>query len=102
MASSKLLIMFPLCGGERTKIMMIKELWHDDEKIGEIMTDHSLSLEDCFELLHVDLTEQDGGDPRWDYELFKIKDQIPPRFGTFMDQWLGRKGKNDKKRKNNN
>ena len=69
MLRGKLLIKFPLCGGERTTIM---ELWHDGEKVGEILTDRTLSLDDCIEILGIDLTEQVGGDPVWDYDLFKM------------------------------
>ena len=45
---------------------------YDGEKIGEIMTNRSLSLEDCFDLLDIDINAQEGGDPVWDYDLFKM------------------------------
>jgi len=48
------------------------KLLYAGEKIGEIMTNRSLSLDDCIEILGIDLTEQVGGDPVWDYDLFKM------------------------------
>ena len=47
-------------------------IWHNGEKVGEILTDRSLSLEDCIEILGIDLTEQVGGDLVWDYDLLKM------------------------------
>jgi len=48
------------------------ELLYNGEKIGEIMTNRSLSLEECFGLLGIDITEEESGDPVWDYALFKM------------------------------
>ena len=45
---------------------------YDGEKIGEIMTNRSLTLVECLDLLGIDITEQVGGDPVWDYDLFKM------------------------------
>ena len=45
---------------------------YDGEKIGEIMTNRSLSLTECFDLLGIDITEEEGGDPVWDYDLFEM------------------------------
>ena len=55
--------------GRKDQIM---ELLYDGKKVGEIMTNRSLSLTDCFDLLGIDITEQEGGDPMWDYDLFKM------------------------------
>ena len=48
-------------------------VWYDGEKVGEILTNRSLSLEDCFDILGIDITEQVGGDPVWDYDLFEMR-----------------------------
>ena len=48
------------------------ELLYDGKKVGEIMTNRSLSLTDCFDLLGIDINAQEGGDPMWDYDLFKM------------------------------
>jgi len=48
------------------------ELLYNGEKVGEIMTNRSLSLEDCFDLLGIDINAQEGGDPMWDYDLFEM------------------------------
>ena len=48
-------------------------LRYDGEIIGTIITNRSLTLEDCFELLDIDIHEtHDGNDPRWDYDLFSM------------------------------
>ena len=48
------------------------EVLYDGEKIGEIMTNRSLSLTECLDLLDIDIDAQEGGDPMWDYDLFKM------------------------------
>jgi len=48
------------------------KLLYNGEVIGTIETNHSLSLEDCFASLGIDINEEEGGDPRWDYELFSM------------------------------
>ena len=55
--------------GRKDKIM---KLLYDGEKIGEIMTNRSLSLVECFDILGIDIDAQEGGDPIWDYDLFKM------------------------------
>jgi hypothetical protein len=49
------------------------KLLYDGKVVGEITTNHSLSLEDCFELLNIDINEEEGGDAKWDYELFSME-----------------------------
>lgn len=48
------------------------KLKYNGEVIGTITTNHSLSLEECFELLGIDINEEEGGDPKWDYEKFEM------------------------------
>ena len=49
-------------------------LLYDGEIIGEIVTNRSLTLEDCFEILDIDIyAMEDENTPTWDYELFKMK-----------------------------
>jgi len=55
--------------GRKDQIMKVL---YDGEKIGEIMTNRSLSLTECFDLLGIDITEEEGGDPVWDYALFSM------------------------------
>ena len=55
--------------GRKDKIM---KLLYDGKKIGEIMTNRSLSLTECLDILDIDIDAQEGGDPMWDYDLFKM------------------------------
>ena len=55
--------------GRKDKIMKVL---YDGEKIGEIMTNRSLSLTECLDLLDIDINAQEGGDPMWDYDLFEM------------------------------
>lgn len=48
------------------------KLRYDGEVIGEIVTNRNLTLEECFELLNIDINEEDGNTPKWDYELFEM------------------------------
>jgi hypothetical protein len=48
------------------------KLLHEGEVVGEITTNRSLSVEECCELLNIDLNEEDGGDPVWNYEAFEM------------------------------
>ena len=45
---------------------------YDGKKVGEIMTNRSLSLVECFDILGIDINAQERGDPMWDYALFKM------------------------------
>jgi predicted transcriptional regulator len=47
-------------------------LMYDGQCFGKILTNHSLSIEDAFALLGIDIDEQDGGDFVWDYDLFSM------------------------------
>jgi hypothetical protein len=50
------------------------KLLYDGEVIGEIMTNRSLTLEECFELLNVDINEmEDENTPKYDYDLFEME-----------------------------
>ena len=50
------------------------KLLYDGEKIGQITTNKSLTLEECFELLNLDIYEmEDENTPKWDYELFTME-----------------------------
>ena len=48
------------------------KLKYEGEAIGTIVTNRSLTLEECFVLLGVDINEMDAGDPKWDYEKFEM------------------------------
>ena len=48
------------------------KLYHGTELVGEITTNHSMSIDDALELLNIDVDEMDGGDPKWDYEAFRM------------------------------
>lgn len=50
------------------------KLIYDNEVIGEIETNQSLTLEQCFELLNIDINEmEDENTPTWDYDKFKMQ-----------------------------
>ena len=55
--------------GRKDQIMKVL---YDGEKIGEIMTNRSLSLTECFDILGIDIDAEEGGDPVWDYALFSM------------------------------
>lgn len=64
------------------------KLLHDGEVVGEIVTNRSLTLEECFELLNINLDDEDEyGFPKWDYELFSMDHDISSAAAA-----LGRKG----------
>ena len=46
---------------------------YDGEIIGRITTNRSLTIEEALVLIDVDPNEMDGGDPKYDYELFKLE-----------------------------
>ena len=45
---------------------------YSGEKLGEIMTNRSLTLAECLDLLGIDINAEEGGDPVWDYALFEM------------------------------
>ena len=59
-----------LTAGRRMKMKLL----YNGEKIGQITTNKSLTLEECFELLNLDIYEmEDENTPKWDYELFSME-----------------------------
>ena len=49
------------------------KLLYDGKEVGKIVTNRSLSLEECFELCNIDINEmEDENTPKWDYELFEM------------------------------
>jgi hypothetical protein len=49
------------------------DLLYDGKVIGGITTNQSLTLEDCFELLGINIDEmEDENTPKWDYDLFEM------------------------------
>jgi len=49
------------------------KLFYENEEIGDILTNRSLTIDECLELLNIDIYETDGGDPVWDYEKFRME-----------------------------
>lgn len=48
-------------------------LKYDGKVVGEITTNRNLTLEECFDILGIDVTETDAaGDPKYDYALFEM------------------------------
>jgi len=48
-------------------------LLYDGKPVGEITTNRSLTLEECFDLLNIDIREmEDDNTLKWDYELFEM------------------------------
>lgn len=48
------------------------KLLYDGKSVGEIITNKNLTLEECFDLLDIDIDEMSDGDPVWDYDLFEM------------------------------
>jgi hypothetical protein len=49
------------------------KLKHEGKVVGTILTNRSLTLDECFEILDIDIDETEGGDPKWDYEKFEME-----------------------------
>ncbi len=50
------------------------KLIYDNKVIGKIETNQSLTLDQCFYLLDIDINEmEDENTPKWDYEKFKMQ-----------------------------
>ena len=45
---------------------------YDGEVLGRITTNRSLTIDEALSLIGVNPFEMDGGDPKWDYELFEL------------------------------
>jgi hypothetical protein len=57
--------------GQRRKIM---KLYYGEKLLGDITTNHSMSIEDAAEILDIDLTALDENDePVYDYDLFRME-----------------------------
>jgi len=53
---------------------MYAKLFYEGEFLGQILTDHSMSLEEVASLLNIDLDEmQDEDTPMWDYDAFQLE-----------------------------
>ena len=49
------------------------KLMYDGEEIGTIMTNRSLTIVECLDILDIDIYEEEAGDPKWDYEKFDME-----------------------------
>lgn len=50
------------------------KLYYEEKLMGEILTNHSMSIEDAAEALNIDLCALDENEePVYDYELFRIE-----------------------------
>ena len=50
------------------------EIVYDGKVVGQVSTNKSLSLDECLEILGIDVYEMlDDSDPRWDWELFEMR-----------------------------
>ena len=46
---------------------------YDGEVIGYITTNKSLTIDEALSLIEIDPNEIDGGDPKYDFELFELQ-----------------------------
>lgn len=50
------------------------KLYYEDKLMGEVLTNHSMSIEDAAEILDIDLNEvNDNGELIYDYDLFRME-----------------------------
>jgi hypothetical protein len=50
------------------------ELLYNGKPVGKITTNRNLTIEECFELLNIDIyVMEDENTPKYDYELFTMK-----------------------------
>jgi hypothetical protein len=49
------------------------KLLYDGEVVGEVTTNRNLTIDEVCELCDINLSEEDNGDPVWDYELFEME-----------------------------
>ncbi|TQI68573.1 hypothetical protein [Clostridium sp. KNHs216] len=50
------------------------KLYYGEKLLGDITTNHSMSIEDAAEILDIDLTALDENDePVYDYDLFRME-----------------------------
>jgi hypothetical protein len=49
------------------------KLFYDGQLVGEVTTNHSMSVEDACELLDIDLTTEDEEAVGYDVSLFKME-----------------------------
>ena len=56
---------------DKMKDNRVKVLY-DGEIIGRITTNRSLTIDEALELIGVDPNEMDGGDTKYDFELFEL------------------------------
>ena len=48
-------------------------VFYDGQAIAKILTNHSLTISDALSLIDIDFTEEENGDPVWDYDLFSFE-----------------------------
>lgn len=48
------------------------EIVYAGRLIDEIVTNHSFSLDEALKLANIDINQEDGGDPVWDWKKFEI------------------------------
>ena len=52
---------------------MVMKLFYGEELVGEIITNHSMSVEEACDLLDIDLTTQDEEAVGYDVSLFRME-----------------------------
>jgi len=48
-------------------------VYYDGQAIGKILTNKSLNIPDALALISIDFTEEENGDPVWNYDLFSFE-----------------------------
>lgn len=49
------------------------KLLYDNKVVAEVLTNHSMSIEELLTFTDIDINEENNGDLVWDYELFSIE-----------------------------
>lgn len=47
-------------------------IYYDGQAVAKILTNRTLSMDDALTIAGIDINEEDGGDPVWDYNLFSF------------------------------
>lgn len=46
---------------------------HENEVVGKVFTNRSMTQDEILDLAGIDVNEMDGGDPKWNYEAFDLE-----------------------------
>jgi len=52
---------------------MNAQVKYDGEVIGNVVTNHGMTVWEALELIGIDIKEMDGEDPVWDVALFELE-----------------------------